>query len=150
MLSDDNDFDDIAISKGDRIVYPTRWTDPIYAYDFTKKYGDFHPDVESPLKTICYNEGTTQQFVLSSPKTTLQLFNAYYICWHLSHVLRIITRNRKLLQEKDTIIANSDDLPEHLTVVKLPTACDGMEYGISCGDAEFFSDRKYKVCVWDN
>ena len=72
ILSDDSDFDAIVRSKGGRIVYPSRWTDPISAYDSMKQYGDFHPDVESPLKTICYNEETTEQFVLSPPKTTPQ------------------------------------------------------------------------------
>ena len=70
MLSDDTDFDEIVVFIEGRIVYPTHQTDLISAYDSMKQYRDFHPDVESPMKTIYYNESTTEQFVLSPHKTT--------------------------------------------------------------------------------
>ena len=147
ILPDGSDFDAIVSSKGSRIVYPTRWTDPISAYDSMKQYGDIHSDVESSLKTICYNEGTTEQFVLSPPKTIPQIFNIYYICWYLSHVSRVITRNRKLRQRKDAIIANSDNFHVHLSVVKLQIPCHGIEYGLSCGDADYLVTGNTKLCL---
>ena len=150
ILSDDLDFDDIVIAKGGQIVYPTCWSEPISAIESMKQYGDRHPDVKSPLKSPCPNEGITQQFILSPPKTTPQFFNAYHICWFLNDASRVIIRNHILLEGTGAIVTNSHLLHNHLTVINFPTPCNGLEYGLVCGAAAFFSDRKYKVCVWDD
>ena len=69
MLSYDDDFDNIVVSKRGCIVYQMRWAYPISTYGSMKHYRDFDSDMESPLKTTCSNEGTTVQFILSSHKT---------------------------------------------------------------------------------
>ena len=151
MLSHDPDFDFVVESKGGRVEYPTRWSDPIPPMESMNQYGDRHQNVESPLKTICKKDDTAPHFTFSPPKTTPEFFSSYYICWMINSETRVLTRDDKLLQGKQSILINCHLLPEHLKVVNIPSPDNSdTEFGLVCDRADFFSDRKFKVCVWDD
>ena len=113
-------------------------------------YGDCHPDVESCAKTVYptdVNHSGTNPLVGSCDLITSSFFNEYSLIWFLNASSRFVSIEGHLLTRKEEILANQDSLPAKLSIITL--VWDD-KFGLMAQIPEFFSEKKYKACEFDN